>query len=115
MSLLGRRLEVANVGLDLFAGELELQDVHVERVDWRPPSPAVQGALTRLARHALVIAEQNDVALRITRIYRQYNHIRILQYSPTPQGSTRKDSRPLVRATSSREILPNRHPGAVAL
>ena len=62
-----------------------------------------------------IIAEQNDVALRITRIYRQYNHIRILQYSPTPQGSTRKDSRPLVRATSSREILPNRHPGAVAL
>ena len=63
MSLLGRRLEVANVGLDLFADELELQDVHVERVDWRPPSPAVQGALTRLARHALVIAEQNDVAV----------------------------------------------------
>src|SRR5206468_5374704 len=62
VSLLGRRLEVANVGLDLFADELELQDVHVERVDWRPPSPAVQGALARLARHALVIAEQNDLS-----------------------------------------------------
>jgi hypothetical protein len=31
-------LRVINVGLDLFADELEAQGAAVERVDWRPPA-----------------------------------------------------------------------------
>ena len=38
-AVLQRPLAVANVGAELFAGELERQGVPVERVDWRPPLP----------------------------------------------------------------------------
>ena len=35
---LDRPLCAINVGLDLFADELEAQGAAVERVDWRPPA-----------------------------------------------------------------------------
>ena len=35
---LDRPLRVINVGLDLFADEIEAQGAAVERVDWRPPA-----------------------------------------------------------------------------
>ena len=50
--LLGRPLAVANAGVDLFADELERQDVRVERVEWRPPEPGTAEALARLAKEA---------------------------------------------------------------
>jgi hypothetical protein len=58
--LLGRPLAVANAGVDLFADELERQSVHVERVEWRPPEPGTEEALTRLAPEAEAIARAND-------------------------------------------------------
>jgi hypothetical protein len=61
--LLGRPLAVANAGVDLFAGELELQGVRVERVDWRPPEPGTEEALARLALEAEAIARANDEAV----------------------------------------------------
>jgi hypothetical protein len=54
-------LRVANVGLELFAGELERQGVGVERVDWRPPADG-DDALRRLAAEAAAIARANDEA-----------------------------------------------------
>ena len=35
---LDQPLRVINVGLDLFADEIEAQGAAVERVDWRPPA-----------------------------------------------------------------------------
>jgi FdrA protein len=35
---LGRPLRVVNVGLEVFAEELENAGVHVTRVRWRPPA-----------------------------------------------------------------------------
>jgi hypothetical protein len=60
--LLGRPLAVANAGVDLFADELERQDVRVERVEWRPPEPGSEDALARLAGEAEAIARANDEA-----------------------------------------------------
>ena len=60
--LLGRPVEVANVGVELFAGELERQGVGVERVDWRPPADGGD-ALRRLALDAAAIARANDEAV----------------------------------------------------
>jgi hypothetical protein len=61
--LLGRPLTVANAGVDLFADELERQEVRVERVEWRPPEPGTGEALARLAREADAIARANDEAV----------------------------------------------------
>ena len=61
--LLGRPLAVANAGVDLFADELERQDVPVERVEWRPPEPGTEEALARLAPEAAAIARANDEAV----------------------------------------------------
>jgi hypothetical protein len=61
--LLGRPLAVANAGVDLFADELERQDVRVERVEWRPPEPGSEEALARLASEAEAIARANDEAV----------------------------------------------------
>jgi hypothetical protein len=61
--LLGRPLAVANAGVDLFADELERQDVPDERVEWRPPEPGAEEALARLAREAAAIARANDEAV----------------------------------------------------
>jgi hypothetical protein len=61
--LLGRPLAVANAGVDLFADELERQDVRVERVEWRPPEPGSEQALARLAPEAEAIARANDEAV----------------------------------------------------
>jgi Protein of unknown function (DUF1116) len=61
--LLGRPLAVANAGVDLFADELDRQDVRVERVEWRPPEPGTEEALARLAAEAEAIARANDEAL----------------------------------------------------
>jgi Protein of unknown function (DUF1116) len=61
--LLGRPLAVANAGVDLFADELERQGVRVERVEWRPPEPGTEDALTRLAARAPKIAAANDEAV----------------------------------------------------
>jgi hypothetical protein len=60
--LLGLPLAVANAGVDLFADELERQDVRVERVEWRPPEPGSEEALARLAGEAAAIARANDEA-----------------------------------------------------
>src|SRR4051794_6765969 len=59
--LLGGPIEVANVGLELFAGELERQGVAVERVDWRPPAEG-DDALRRLVAAAQRIARAHDEA-----------------------------------------------------
>jgi Protein of unknown function (DUF1116) len=61
--LLDRPIDIANVGVDLFADELERQNVHVERVDWRPPEPGAEDALGRLALQAADIARANDSAV----------------------------------------------------
>jgi hypothetical protein len=61
--LLGRPIAVANAGVDLFADELERQDVQVERVEWRPPEPGTEEALQRLALEAAAIARANDEAV----------------------------------------------------
>ncbi len=49
-SVLGQPLRVVNVGLELFARELEGDGVVVVHVDWRPPSgaPNVAALLARL-------------------------------------------------------------------
>src|SRR6266511_830391 len=60
--LLGRPLRVANLGVELFAAELERQEVGVQRVDWRPPAGA-EDALARLAGHEAEIAAANDRVL----------------------------------------------------
>jgi hypothetical protein len=62
-NLLGRPLDVVSVGVELFARELERQGVGVERVDWRPPPEAAEGALGALARRAAATAAANDAAL----------------------------------------------------
>ena len=61
--LLGRPVAVANAGVDLFADELGRQDVPVERVEWRPPEPGTEEALSRLAREAAAIGRANDEAV----------------------------------------------------
>ncbi len=61
--LLGRPLAVANAGVDLFADELERQGVRVDRVEWRPPEPGSEEALSRLALEAAAIARANDEAV----------------------------------------------------
>jgi hypothetical protein len=60
--LLGRPLRVANLGVELFAAELERQEVPVRRVDWRPPA-AAEDALARLAGHEAEVAAANDQVL----------------------------------------------------
>jgi hypothetical protein len=62
-SVLERPLAVANAGIELFAGELERQDVAVERVDWRPPVAGAESALYTLALHSGRIAAANDRSL----------------------------------------------------
>ena len=49
-SMLGQPLRVVNVGLGLFARELDSDGVVVVHVDWRPPSgaPNVAALLARL-------------------------------------------------------------------
>jgi Protein of unknown function (DUF1116) len=61
-SVLDRGLVVANVGAELFAGELERQGVDVERVDWRPPVAGLGDELEALALHSERIAAANDEA-----------------------------------------------------
>jgi uncharacterized protein DUF1116 len=61
--LLGRPLRVANAGVELFAGELERQQVEVARVEWRPPVAGAEGALERLAGRAEETAAANDRAV----------------------------------------------------
>jgi Protein of unknown function (DUF1116) len=57
--LLGRPVEVASLGIDLLADELDAQGVPVQRVDWRPPV----APLDRLAEDAAAIARANDEAV----------------------------------------------------
>ena len=47
--LLGRPLQAVNVGVELFAGELEGQDMSVQRVERRPPAAGAEEALEQLA------------------------------------------------------------------
>ena len=53
-TLLGQPLRVVNVGLELFARELEADRVTVVHVDWRPPSGSanVAALLARLGDDA---------------------------------------------------------------
>jgi FdrA protein len=48
--LLGRPLRVVNLGLEVFADELEAAGATVLHVDWRPPAggPAIAALLARL-------------------------------------------------------------------
>ncbi|HEY7647361.1 MAG TPA: fdrA domain protein [Methylomirabilota bacterium] len=50
MDLLGGPLRVVNLGLEIFAEELQAEGASVVHVDWRPPagSGAVLAALARL-------------------------------------------------------------------
>jgi Protein of unknown function (DUF1116) len=61
--LLGRPLEAVNVGVELFAGELERQGQSPKRVEWRPPAVGAEEALERLAARAGEIAAANDRAV----------------------------------------------------
>jgi hypothetical protein len=61
--LLGRPVKAVNVGVELFAGELERQQVEVRRVEWRPPVPGAEQALDRLAVAEARIAAANDTAV----------------------------------------------------
>jgi Protein of unknown function (DUF1116) len=61
--LLGRPLRAVNVGVELFAEELERQQVEVERVAWRPPAAGAEDALERLAVREAGIADANDRAV----------------------------------------------------
>jgi hypothetical protein len=54
---------VANVGVDLFADELEDQGAVVERVQWRPPVPAAEDALASLVRSSERISAANDAVV----------------------------------------------------
>jgi hypothetical protein len=65
--LLGGPVRAVNVGVELFAGELERQDAEVRRVDWRPPAEGAGDALTRLAAREAAIAEANDRAVAAMR------------------------------------------------
>jgi FdrA protein len=49
-SLLGQPPRVVNVGLEVFASELEAAGAPVLHVDWRPPAggPAIAALLARL-------------------------------------------------------------------
>ena len=47
-TLLGRPLRVVNLGLEVFADELEREHVTVVRVDWRPPAAGLAALLARL-------------------------------------------------------------------
>ena len=50
-TLVGQPLRVINVGLEIFAQELEAEGVCVVHVDWRPPvgGASVAALLARLA------------------------------------------------------------------
>jgi FdrA protein len=50
MDLLGGPLRVVNLGLEIFAEELQAEGASVVHVDWRPPAGggAVLAALARL-------------------------------------------------------------------
>jgi uncharacterized protein DUF1116 len=61
--LLGRPLRPVNVGVELFAGELERQEVGVRRVAWRPPAAGAERALGSLAAREAEIADANDRAV----------------------------------------------------
>ncbi|HEU4900284.1 MAG TPA: DUF1116 domain-containing protein, partial [Actinomycetota bacterium] len=61
--LLGRPLQAVNVGVELFAGELEGQDMSVQRVEWRPPAAGAEEALEQLAGRTEQIANANDRAV----------------------------------------------------
>lgn len=63
MSVLGDQLAIANIGVELFAEQLESQGVVVERVQWRPPQLGSEDALVRLVRSADLIAAANDRAI----------------------------------------------------
>jgi hypothetical protein len=63
VSVISDRTVVANVGVELFADELDGQGVPVERVQWRPPEPAAEDALARLATTAYRTATANDSAI----------------------------------------------------
>ena len=49
-SVLGQPLRIVNLGLEVFAAELEAAGATVIHVDWRPPAggPAVAALLARL-------------------------------------------------------------------
>ena len=49
-SVLGQPLRIVNLGLEVFAAELDAEGATVIHVDWRPPAggPAVAALLARL-------------------------------------------------------------------
>nr|MDQ6898102.1 DUF1116 domain-containing protein [Candidatus Dormibacteraeota bacterium] len=61
--LLGRPLQVANAGVELFANTLSEQGVPVEPIDWLPPAAGSERVLARLAAHEARVAEANDYAV----------------------------------------------------
>ena len=78
--LFGKKLEVINVGLELFGGDLTAQEVPVRQVRFTPPAggdPRVPDALDYLARP--------EIAAKIEAANRQAVE-RILQSKPTNTG-----------------------------
>lgn len=63
MSALADHLAVANIGVELFAEQLERQGVVVERVRWRPPQVGPEDSLAQLVHSADRIAAANDRAV----------------------------------------------------
>jgi hypothetical protein len=63
VSLVGDHIAIANVGVELFADELESQGAVVERVQWRPPEPTAEDALSRLIGSADRVSTANDAAV----------------------------------------------------
>jgi hypothetical protein len=47
-TLLGQPLRVINLGLEVFAEEVEREGATVVRVDWRPPAADLAALLARL-------------------------------------------------------------------
>jgi len=63
--MLAAEIRVAMAGVGLFEDELTRQGVHVDRVDWRPPSNEVVGLLGRVSVGLTQISIANEKALAL--------------------------------------------------
>ncbi len=49
-SILGKKLKIINVGIEIFADDLRMQRVDVVQVDWQPPAGGDEELLRLLER-----------------------------------------------------------------
>ncbi len=49
-SILGKKLKIINVGIEIFADDLRMQHVDVVQVDWQPPAGGDEELLKLLER-----------------------------------------------------------------